>query len=175
MKGLIVCYSFKGGNQVLANELKNRSGFELINIRELKKRSALGIFFDLLFNRQPKIQSADIDWQQYDCVILVSPIWAGKISSPLKTFILQEKENMPKYAFISFCDGDQKQMQKIFGELTECIGREPFAVEQLNISDLPKDIRKRIYKIYSPKRYKVLESDIAYFDDKINAFLEKLN
>ncbi|HHW89476.1 MAG TPA: hypothetical protein GX745_01045 [Clostridiales bacterium] len=172
MKGLIVYYSFMGANEKLANELKNRSGFEVLEIRELKKRRAFSIFIDLLFNRQSNIQSIDIDLKQYDLVILVSPIWARKISSPMKAFVTREKDNISKYAFISLCDGNEKQMRKIFDELTERVGREPVAVEQLCISDLPKDIKKRINDSIP---FRVLESDVAYFDDKINAFLERLN
>lgn len=90
----------------------------------------------------------------------------------MKTFLSQEKDNISKHAFISLCDGNEKQMRKIFDELTACVGREPVAVEQLCISDLPKDIKKRINDSIP---FRVLESDIAYFDDKINAFLERLN
>jgi hypothetical protein len=66
----------------------------------------------------------------------------------MKTFLSQEKDNISKHAFISLCDGNEKQMRKIFDELTACVGREPVAVEQLCISDLPKDIKKEYTALF---------------------------
>lgn len=171
MKGLIVYYSYMSSNEKLAFELKNRTGFDIFKICELKKRNGLTLFFDLLFRRKAKIQSVDIDLKQYDCLILVSPIWGRKIASPMKAFLNEKKDQIDKYVFISFCDGNDKQKQKIFNELNTIIGHQPITVNQLCVSDLPEENKKRIY---SSIRFKVIESDIKYFDKDINLFINSV-
>ena len=173
---MIVYYSFTGCNQKLATKLQTKTGFDIFQINELKKRKKISILLDVLFKRKTKVQSVDIYLKQYDLIILVSPIWIERISTPMKAFLLQNKDNIKNYAFISFCGGtdnpDHNQNQMVLDELKAYIGHEPVYSTQLCISDMPEDIKNRLLS-FSPVT--VLDSDIAYFEDKINAFLDNLH
>ena len=81
-----------GNNEKLALKLQRKSGCDILKIEEQKQRKHSTIFFDALFNRKPKIKNIDIDLNQYDLVILVSPIWMGAIASPMKTFFGAARE-----------------------------------------------------------------------------------
>jgi flavodoxin len=84
MQTLIIYYSFSGNNKFLAQALQKRLDCDLHTIVELKHRKSIDILFDLIFKRTPKIRKSNFDLRQYDRSILVAPIWAGKIATPLR-------------------------------------------------------------------------------------------
>jgi flavodoxin len=170
MKNLIIYYSYMGNNETLALKLQEKSGWDIFKIEELKKRKNLTIFFDVLFNRKPKIQNINTDLNQYDLIILVSPIWLGDIASPMKSFLRQEK-NLSKYAFISLCGGVENQEQRIMNRLKTYVGSEPVNLTQLCVTDMPEEAKNRIL---GSAQIKLLESDWDYFEDKTDAFIQSL-
>ncbi len=105
MKTLIVYYSFSGNNEFLARELQKRLDCDLHQIVELKPRKSIDILFDLIFKRKTKIEKSKFDLPQYDRTILIAPIWASKIATPLRSFIELEKDNFKEYSFITVCTG----------------------------------------------------------------------
>lgn len=121
MKTLIIYYSFSGNNEFLVQELQKRLGCDIQKIVELKKRTGFTILLDLIFKRNPKIRKSDFDLKQYDRFILAAPIWDGKIATPLKSFIEQEKDNFKEYSFITVCTGPEGQDKKITDELVQLI------------------------------------------------------
>lgn len=170
MKKLIVYYSFMGNNEKLALKLQRKSGCDILKIEELKQRKKTTIFLDVLFNRKPKIKNIDIDLNQYDLVILVSPIWMGAIASPMKTFLARQ-ENIKNYAFISLCGGVENQDQWISNKLKKYLGREPVKISQLCISDMPQEAKDRILNSLD---IKLLDSDWEFFEGKIDEFINSL-
>jgi Transposase IS66 family len=99
-------------NEVLAQELQKRLDYDLQKIVELKKRNSLDILLDLIFKRTPKIRKSNFDLRQYDRSILISPIWAGKIATPLWSFIQLEKDNFKAYSLQS-AQGQRVKAKKI--------------------------------------------------------------
>lgn len=81
MKPLIIFYSHSGNNQKLAIELQSRIGCELREIKEKKKRKDIAILLDFLIKRDSRLAPMDVDLSNYGPVILLAPIWAGKIAA----------------------------------------------------------------------------------------------
>jgi menaquinone-dependent protoporphyrinogen IX oxidase len=76
---------------------------------------------DLIFKRKSKIEKSNFDLRQYDRLILIAPIWAGKIATPLRSFIELEQANFKEYLFITVCTGSDGQEVKIIDELVRLI------------------------------------------------------
>jgi len=169
MKQLIVYYSFTQNNEVLAKALQQRLGCDLLKIDTVKKRSAMTIFLDILFNRKPVLRSyrVDHDVEQY---VFVAPIWAGRIASPLKTFLQEERNNIKCYSFITFCGGIQGQKDKIENELTRLLTERPQMVTELWVSDLLTAEQKK-----NVTGYRATESDLAKYKAKIDEFVIHCN
>lgn len=165
MKTLIVYYSFSGNNELLAKELQTKVNCDMIKIHELKERNGLTILLDILFCRTPEVVKPKISLAQYERVIFLAPIWAGKIANPMRAFIQMEKGSIHAYSFISLCgDGGNKRVSL---ELTRIAGKRPLVVFELRISDLLKMKNKRKFT----SSYRVTEGDLEFFQGSINRFL----
>jgi flavodoxin len=146
MKNLITYYSFSGNNECLAQELQKRLDGDIQKIIELKPRKSIDILLDLIFKRKSQIEKSDFDLRQYDRSILIAPVWAGKIATPLRSFIELEQANFKEYLFITVCTGSDGQEVKITDELVRLIQKKSKMVMQLKIKDLFPSERKEEVK-----------------------------
>jgi hypothetical protein len=167
MKTAIICYSYTHNNLVLAGEILTRTGGTLFVIQEEKARTKLTILFDLMFNRTPKIRAFSHLLERFDHYILISPIWAGKIASPLRSFIRNVGPGISSYSFITVCGGAPNQKEKIVTELATLLHKEPLMVTELSLSDYlghPKGVSDT----------HINADQLKYFDNKIDDFLEEI-
>jgi flavodoxin len=146
MKTLIIYYSFSGNNECLAHDLQKRLGCDIQKIIELKPRKSIDILLDLIFKRKSKIEKSDFDLRQYDRSILIAPIWASKIATPIGTYIELEQANFKEYLFITVCTRSDGQEAKITDDLVRSIQKKPKMVMQLKINDLFPSERKEEVK-----------------------------
>jgi flavodoxin len=56
MKTIIVYYSSTHNNEILADNLQKKFSCDILKIEEIRKRTALTILGDLIFNRNPKLK-----------------------------------------------------------------------------------------------------------------------
>lgn len=172
MKALVVYYSYSANNESLARELKVRLGCDAVKIEEQNRRTSFTIFLDLLFHRDPKIKKPEVFLSDYNVVIFISPIWASKIASPLKTYIKMEKGNISKYAFITISAGAEGQTKLIEDQLTQLIGHKPIVVTELAINNLlPIEQRNKI-KYTTP--YRIKKSGFEFFKKEIQQFVNTI-
>lgn len=171
MKTLIVYYSHTFNNEKLAYQLQKILKCDLLKIEELKKRTGFTILMDLIFNRKPSIKVYPYYLKDYDHIIFIAPIWAGKIATPLQTFLLNEKANIHEYSFITLCGGSGGgQHDKIQRELATLMGKEPLKVTELWINDLLPPGQKDTIKYTSG--YRIPDDDFKIFESQIQHFLD---
>jgi len=169
MKQLIVYYSFTQNNELLAKALQRRLGCDILKIETVKKRSAMTIFLDILFNRKPALRPYQVD-REVEQYVFVAPVWAGRIASPLKTFLQDERNNIKHYSFITFCGGMQGQKDRIENELTKLLTERPQKVTELWLSELLTVEQKK-----DVTGYRATESDLAKYKAKIDEFVMHCN
>jgi flavodoxin len=169
MKTLIVYFSHTGNNEILAKYLQKRIACDTLRIEEASRRTGMTILLDLLFGRTAKLKDHGQPLEIYSDFIFVAPIWAAKIASPLKSFLLKEKDHVKSYSFISLCGGATGQLQKITNELQKILQRDPKVVKELWINDLlPPD---KINTIKYTSGYRATVADLENFKDEIDDFL----
>jgi flavodoxin len=92
---LIVYYSRSGNSRIVADTLKEHFSCNIESIQSTKNREGfLGVFtcvLDQLLNRDAILQPLEKNPNNYNPVILVSPIWIGKLASPARTFLKQTR------------------------------------------------------------------------------------
>ncbi len=170
MKPLVVYYSHSGNNEKLALELRDRIACDMYEVKEKKKRKSLSIFADFLVKRNSRLAPLDFDVSDYGPIILVAPIWAGKIAAPMRTFINREKERLTDYSFITLCSGREGQREKIAEELSALTPQKPGAVAELWINNLlPEEQRN---KIKYATNFRVEKQHMQHFDEEIQFFIE---
>ncbi|WP_147805203.1 flavodoxin family protein [Alkalicoccus halolimnae] len=168
MKLLILYYSHSGNNEKLAVELQERIGCDKYEVKEKKKRKDISIFFDFLLKRNSRLAPIEFDVSEYGPVILLAPIWAGKIAAPMRTFIKREK--LTDYSFITLCSGADGQREKIASELATLTPEKPTAVAELWINNLlPEEQRNKIKYTSS---FRVEKQHMQQFDAEIKSFIE---
>ena len=88
---LIIVYSRTGKSMLAAQTLKTQLGADLIEIKDLEDRSGtmgyISAGYDAFFDRHTDIQPQKVDLSPYSNIIIISPIWNWKLSTPIHTFI----------------------------------------------------------------------------------------
>ena len=87
-----------------------------------------------LFKRPALIQSTEKDPEQYDLVILGTPVWAWTMSSPMRSYITQHASSFNQVAF--FCSEGGTGGARMFRHMTDLIGKQPVAVLEVTETDL---------------------------------------
>ena len=169
MKTIIVYYSFTGNNEALVQELKERLGCDTVRIQTVKKRTSASILLDLIFKRSPKLKEYNIPFSDHPHLILIAPVWAGNIATPMQAFLKNEKRNILNYSFITLCGGVAGQKEKISEYLKSILLSKPTAIEELWVNDLLLPEQKDKIKFTTP--YRVKEEDWKVFNPKIDAFI----
>jgi flavodoxin len=92
---LIVYYSRSGNSRIVADTLKEYFSCNVERIQSTKNREGFsGVItcvLDQLMNRDDTIKPLEKNPKNYNPVILVSPVWIGKLSSPARTFVKQTR------------------------------------------------------------------------------------
>jgi flavodoxin len=167
-----VYYSHSGNNEKLAYELKGRTGYELFQAREKRKRKTISILWDTLFKRNSKLSDYFIDLKKYGNVIFVAPIWNGKIATPMRTFLQKEKNNIKNYCFIAVCNGEDGQKEQIYDELLTITNHSPHNVTELSINSLlPEEHRNKVKYTFN---YRISAHDLQCFHDIIESFVNNV-
>lgn len=170
MKPLIVYYSHSGNNEKLAIELRDRIGCDMYEIKEKKKRKDLAILMDFMVKRNSRLVPLDFDVSDYGPIILLAPVWAGKVAAPMRTFIQMEKDKLTDYSFITLCSGAAGQREKIAAELSALTPQKPIAVAELwNNNLLPEEQRN---KIKYATNFRVEKQHLQQFNEEIQFFIE---
>ncbi|WP_422122054.1 flavodoxin family protein [Planococcus sp. X10-3] len=170
MKPLIVYYSHSGNNEKLALELRDRISCDMYEIKEKKKRRDLAILFDVLMKRKSHLAPIEFNVSDYRPIILIAPVWAGKIASPMRTFIQMEKEKLTDYSFITICSGAEGQRDKIMAQLSALTSQKPTVVAELWINNLLPEEQKN--KIKYTNNFQFEKQHMQQFDGEIKFFME---
>jgi multimeric flavodoxin WrbA len=114
---LIMYYSKTGKTKIVVEELK----VLIPDARVVEIKSDVGIMkavmWQQLFNRNACNEPIAVDLEKYDKVILCSPLWLQKISSPMRTIINTVPMEGKKVNLFVVCAGHfgesgQKKLQK---------------------------------------------------------------
>ncbi|MBL0741036.1 flavodoxin family protein [Chryseolinea lacunae] len=171
MKTIIVYYSFSGNNEQLAKHLHEKLNCDILQLETVRKRGPLSIFLDILFSRSPAIQPRNWSMARYDRFIFVAPVWAGKMASPLRTFLREESKFILHYSFITVCGGGQNnQREALEKELASILETPPERVAELWVKEMLEVKKMDADKFTSA--YRITPKDLMYFSRKIDDFVK---
>ena len=105
MKTLIVYYSYTGNTEKIALKIKEKLNCDILKLDPIKPYSTdyqtvvEQANNDVKDNYMPKLKDFDINLNDYDKIILGSPVWWYTFASPINTFLnkydLTNKEIIP--------------------------------------------------------------------------------
>ncbi|HEX8956679.1 MAG TPA: flavodoxin [Burkholderiaceae bacterium] len=102
---LLVYYSRTGTTRRAAEELRQYLPCDVEEIREERTREGKTGYarslFDVLMRRHPAIRPSGKDLAGYDMVVIATPVWASDISSPVRSYVLENRDRFKRIA--AFC------------------------------------------------------------------------
>lgn len=143
MKTLIVYYSRTGVTKKVAEILKARFAnlaydCDIEEIIDTKDRK--GPIGYMLSGREamkgitPEIKPLTKNPADYELVIIGTPVWAFTMSSPIRTFLTEQKDKLIKVAFFLTMGGSGNE--KTFKNMTDLAGKQPVATLDLKTADV---------------------------------------
>ncbi|MGV9172379.1 MAG: flavodoxin family protein [Promethearchaeia archaeon] len=143
MNYLVVFYTRTGNTREVANSITERLDANIEELMDMKKRKGfIGWFrsgYDAFREKTTDLRVTQEKPEEYDVIILGTPVWAGKMTPALRTYILDKKENFKKVAF--FCTEGGPGAEDLFASLENLCGKSPIATEEI----LAKEVKKGIY------------------------------
>ncbi|MEI6132573.1 MAG: flavodoxin [Bacillota bacterium] len=120
---VIVYYSWVGNTKLAAEEIQKSTGLELFRIEEKKERnfgSIMGPAFAAFFGFKSGIKPIDFSFQKYENVFIGTPVWAGKITPAINSF-LSKYSLKGKNIYIFITKADENVPQKVIDSMTSRI------------------------------------------------------
>lgn len=100
MKKVVIYYSLTENTEYVAKKIAQITGADLLKVEPAKdypQKGPLKYFLGGMHATRdinPELKPYDFDSSQYDTIIFASPVWASKVTPPLKSFVEQNKENL---------------------------------------------------------------------------------
>lgn len=104
MKTLVVYYSRKGQTENIALRAAEECGADFLNIEPIDSVAGydgfIGCALAAFSRKKMTLFPYDEDIASYEKVIICSPVWFGKISAPMLSFMETEKHNISSAEYI---------------------------------------------------------------------------
>ncbi len=141
MNPLIVYYSRTGNTKNVAEMIAHLLDCEIAPIIDTVNRSGLLGFLRSGWSAKrgtmTEIEAMTYDPSTYDVVIVGTPVWAGTVSTPVRTFLHQYKDRLPSVAL--FATHKSEDAQDAFTEMKKECEKKPVALLGLGEKEIKKD------------------------------------
>lgn len=103
---LCVYYSRTGRTRKLMQEIADQLGCEIVKLEDGVNRSGPGGWLlsglQAVSRKVPPVKELQtkLPLKEYDLVIIGTPVWAGRCSAPVRSFLLQHGEELKKVAYL---------------------------------------------------------------------------
>ena len=146
MKTAIVYYSHTGNTAFAAEKIKELLNADIIRIEPVKAYPDKGFKMFLfggksaMMSETPKLAPYSFNAEDHDTVFIGMPIWASRITPPMRTFIKENKTALTnkKIRVFACCSGGIKGAEKAGADVFRLLDRE-FDRNDLLILIDPKD------------------------------------
>jgi flavodoxin len=127
MKTLVVYYSYTGHNRKVADEIRKFNQSDIFEIKDWLQKLPFPI---LLFvggmmaaRRIPsRINRIEADPEVYDRIIIVGPVWAGKLIPAIRAFLTKYRQVSQKIILVCVCGGGEKFANSVNQEFQKLTG-----------------------------------------------------
>ena len=135
MGKLYIYFSVSGNGELVAEKMKEKQ-YDIVKV--IPKKKLPKSFFALIMKggflagikNKMKIEDINVDFSQYEEIVIGSPIWNGRITPPINTVIADENIKDKITSFILYAGGGEapksvERINKEFPDATITILKEP--------------------------------------------------
>ena len=154
---LVVFYSRTGFTKLVAEALMKELGADVEQLVDTRGRAGLLGYlrsgFDGTFGRLTELKPLSRDPATYGLVVVGTPVWNGFVSSPVRTFLAQNKAMLHQVAF--FCTYGGSGNERTFRQMATVCEKAPvatMAVRDREVGDamLHARIRAFVRRLHPP-------------------------
>lgn len=142
MKKLIVFYSRTGTTRKLAEKIASELDSDIEEIIDLTERKGATGWLksgrDAMRKKLTNINDLKNGLKNYELIVVGSPVWVGSLTPAIRTFLLNNKNNIKKAAF--FCTMGGNNPSKIFDQMEELINLKPLSILALTTKEVINDL-----------------------------------
>jgi len=143
-KILVVFYSRSGYTRKVAENIAAACEADIEEIRDIRPRKGLFGYFRSGYEaskmKLAEIEQTMADPAKYDVLILGGPVWAGKMASPIRTYITQHCDKNKAIAL--FCTYGGSGAEKVLRDMEKLCERKALAL----IAVTDDEIKKQRYR-----------------------------
>ncbi|SFS13943.1 Flavodoxin [Dyella sp. OK004] len=126
---LVVYYSRSGTTRQVAKQLAEKLGADLLAVQDIQSRRGLSGYLrsalEVMGRSLPAIEPTCTPLSRYDLIVLGTPVWMGRLSSPMRRFLNDHAPQMRKAAFFTTMGG--KDARRAFADMQELLNHPPVA------------------------------------------------
>ena len=121
-KILCVYYSRTGKTETLMQDIAKELGCEAVKLEDGINRSGLaGWLYSGMQAMSRKVSPVNkpetaLPLSEYDLVILGTPVWAGRCSAPMRSFLLQFGEELKRVAYV-ITRASENRYEQVFDQM----------------------------------------------------------
>jgi flavodoxin len=143
---LLAFYSRTGFTRRVAEQIAKRLECDICDIQERHPRSGGGTGWlrsalEALAGREPQLQEHGYDPACYAVVILGTPVWASRVASPVRAFIVRHPLGAARLAV--FCTYGGAGADKVLDALGRLGGKDPVARLALTDDEIDSGVAGR--------------------------------
>lgn len=158
---LVVFYTRTENCRKIAEQISTKLNCDIDEIIDSKKWKGIFGFmvagFNAVFERETRI-SYKRNPQNYDVVVIVSPIWASKAPPAIRTYINENKDKIKKHAVLLSNDGSD--VKKALGNFRR-IKEKPIAEYGTNKKDINTEFCQKNFEEFADKIRRVIEKETS--------------
>ena len=119
---LCIYYSRTGNTEKLMQEIAEELHCELVKLEDGVDRSGLGGWLNsgrqAMSRKVPPVKEPEtrLPLEQYDLVIIGTPVWAGRCSAPVRSFLLQYGKRLARVAYV-ITRGSDVRYEEVFAQM----------------------------------------------------------
>lgn len=106
---LVIYYSYTGSSRRVADLLCAQQNWRMAEVVETRSRrgltGTLRCVLDSALRRRPSIRYDGPPPEDFDAVVLISPIWLQRLAGPMRSFVEQCSARLPRVAVVSVMGG----------------------------------------------------------------------
>ncbi|MBU4501954.1 MAG: hypothetical protein KKA79_05125 [Nanoarchaeota archaeon] len=144
MKTLLVYYSRTNTTKKVGEEIAKLLKCDSEQIQDVKDRMGLVGYLrsckEAMMKQMGEIKKTNKDPSKYDLIIVGTPVWSWNISSPVRTYLYNNKGKLKKVAF--FCTMGGAGDKRAFKRMEEVAGKKPKATLSLTTKEVVQDQHK---------------------------------
>jgi flavodoxin len=128
-KTLVAYFSWTGHTRQIAEAIAGELGADIEAIGEARPRAGWFAYFrsawEVLQNKVVPIKVLENDPSAYDLIVIGTPVWAGRMSTPVRSYVAQERHKFARIALFGTEGGANGE--RALAQIAQLCGKEPSA------------------------------------------------